>query len=53
MARANSINVKPRARCTAENYSFRRKSQQREPLSLPFQIITRNIFRHGIVSVGH
>ena len=29
MARAISINVKPRARCTTENYSFHRKSQQR------------------------
>ena len=28
MARAISINVKPRARCTAGNYSFHRKSQQ-------------------------
>ena len=29
MERAISINVKPRARCTAGNYSFHRKSQQR------------------------
>jgi hypothetical protein len=28
MARAISINVKPRARCTAGNYSLHRKSQQ-------------------------